>query len=361
MQKESYSAAAAYFGKLLWGKQEGCCLTSALGEERTEGPFHSARGFTSANAISGLSGLPRPARNGEGRSAPRRRGVTDPGPRPQQGGLRSHWEPAGRLRPRIPWVCVRGVRTWDRPPVPLGLGAGAIREGTKALGLTCALKLGCGLGGLGEASGPGAKALRVQGRVGRALPARWWWRRDGGGWGRRDPPCGPPALTCGTGEGAAARGVSSRPRVLAAAGAGLGVRGALLAPPFPLLPPPAQLTHAGELGFAPGVVQRNKTSFEKVTPPAQLPVTLCPGRTWPQAALYPRAAPPLRGSLSRGPSGTQVNATFPPSPGPSRHTEPLAWVVWSCSHHCKEPHGHRRLWVPCSARGTTGVQKKGPK
>lgn len=156
----------------------------------------------------GRGGPQRPVpRRGARRSAARVRGASEPGPRaaagrtPRAPALPRRCLPAGREHK------VLGRVRW--PP----------SEGTKAPGPMCAPGWGRGLEG-----GPGAEAL-----AGSYLCFGGGGGAEGGRWSRRAPPRGPPALTCRAGEGSAARGVSSRPRVPPAARAGLGVHGALLA------------------------------------------------------------------------------------------------------------------------------------
>lgn len=206
---------------------------SALGEG-PERPFPSARGFTSANAISGLwglPGLPRPGRNGAGRHAPRRRDRTHPRSRPPRGGLRRRRAPAQRPSPApLGSACAGGAGCGDAPgrqpppdraTAPSGRGQRLPASRARA-----------GWEGPGDAGwrGPGGPGGAVEGRAGGGgyLCGGGGARRLTGGDGGLLPTAGlrsPVGLGRGPPSGVPRR----RLRVLPTSGPGLGVRAVLFA------------------------------------------------------------------------------------------------------------------------------------
>lgn len=172
MQKESYFEAAAYFRAvrakaLIWGKREGSCLTSALGEG-TERPLHSAPP---------ASLPPTPSRDSRGPGEMGRREAHPETPQypPQIAATAGRAPTALGTRSAAPaphplGLRARRVRGCAWPPAPTRTGherhrgrdkgsrphahAGAGSEGGKALGTR---------------GGPGPEALGVRWRAGRGI------------------------------------------------------------------------------------------------------------------------------------------------------------------------------------------------
>lgn len=124
-------------------------------------------------------------------------------------------------------------------------------------------------------------------------------------------------------EEAAARGVPSLPQ--GPSRLPRGPRGARRppSPPSPLLPPRAPLTHSGELGVGTRVCAtlRNKRPRSDSSGAGGFPSPSALDALGPRPGSAPGTAPPLRGWLSTGTSGTRVNATSR-RPGPSARPDP---------------------------------------